>query len=99
MTDAALFRLVIPLSLASSGGAWDKEEQGMYRHPYDLEIDARYARERVSRSMADARPVRCIRVEPGVGAEAGGAVRRLLGYWLIAAGQRLAGSTALSPAR
>ena len=72
----------------------------MYHHPYDLEINAAYARERV---MAFAEATRRLpetprtKVQPGT-PPAPGWLRRGLGRRMIAVGEWLAGPTICPPA-
>jgi hypothetical protein len=72
----------------------------VYRHPYDLEINARYTRERVAETVAATRRVprstmgRCATGTPAILTW----LRRGVGQRLIAAGERLAGSSACRPA-
>lgn len=61
----------------------------MHQHPYLLEIDLDYARERIASAMAATRPV-AAPIDPGR-APAVAWLRRGLGRRLIATGEWLAG--------
>ena len=71
----------------------------MYRHPFEIEIDARYAQERVATMMETTRPLprlstarRAAGPPPAVAWALRGVGRRL-----IAAGERLAGPATRNP--
>lgn len=64
----------------------------MHSQPWEMEINARYARERVAATVAATRPVvATARRRPDVPTPAVGQVRQLVGRRLIAVGQRLVG--------
>ena len=63
----------------------------MHQHPYLMEVDLDYARERVATVMASTRPV-AAPVDPGR-SPAVSWLRRGLGRRLIATGEWLAGPT------
>ena len=70
----------------------------MHRHPYEMEIDAGYARERVAELMAATRPVPQAATTPPAGPlPVVALLRRRVGRGLIAAGERLAGPTTGRP--
>ncbi len=71
----------------------------MQSQPWEMEINARYARERVATIVAATRPVAATaRRRPDVPAPAQGQLRQLVGRRLIAAGQRLVGPAPSRPA-
>ena len=71
----------------------------MHSQPWEMEVNARYARERVATIVAAIRPVASAsHRRPDVPAPAQGQLRQLIGRRLIAAGQRLVGPAPSRPA-
>ena len=71
----------------------------MHCQPWEMEINARYARERVATTVAATRPLPAVaRRRLAVPVPALGHVRQAVGRRLIAAGHRLIGPAASHPA-
>lgn len=63
----------------------------MYRHPYQMEVDAAYARDQIATQVARCRSIDAPRPQrtAGTARPVLTATRRVVGVWLIGIGERL----------